>query len=114
MNDNLGPIERLADMFRRLDGVGKKSAMRYAFCVLDKSWRPYTPIDYRIANDMADYFAAFASIGIPAAAGLAEWKPLRNGNRQFMHFGDEPCAMCYVPEEHLDSVQKRGKPFPSV
>ena len=35
MNDNLGPIERLADMFRRLDGVGKKSAMRYAFCVLN-------------------------------------------------------------------------------
>lgn len=88
--------------------------VRYAFCVLDKSWRPYTPIDYRIANDMADYFAAFASSGFPAAAGLTEWKPLRNGNRQFMHFGDEPCAMCYVPEEHLDSIQKRGKPFPSV
>jgi len=29
------PLERLADMFRRLDGVGKKSAMRYAFCVLN-------------------------------------------------------------------------------
>ena len=29
------PIERLADMFRKLDGVGKKSALRYAFCVLN-------------------------------------------------------------------------------
>ena len=29
------PVERLADMFRRLDGVGKKSAMRMAFSVLD-------------------------------------------------------------------------------
>ncbi len=34
MNEHIEPLERLADMFRRLDGVGKKSAMRYAFCVL--------------------------------------------------------------------------------
>jgi len=33
----LEPLERLSDMFRRLDGVGKKSAMRYAFCVLNLS-----------------------------------------------------------------------------
>ena len=35
MDDNLEPLERLTDMFRRLDGVGKKSAARYAFCVLN-------------------------------------------------------------------------------
>jgi len=34
-SEHLEPLERLTDMFRRLDGVGKKSAMRYAFCVLD-------------------------------------------------------------------------------
>ncbi len=34
-SDHLEPLERLSDMFRRLDGVGKKSAMRYAFCVLN-------------------------------------------------------------------------------
>ncbi len=34
-SEHLEPLERLADMFRRLDGVGKKSAMRYAFCVLN-------------------------------------------------------------------------------
>ena len=33
--EHLEPLERLTDMFRRLDGVGKKSAMRYAFCVLN-------------------------------------------------------------------------------
>lgn len=31
------PLERLADMFRRLDGVGKKSAMRFAFNILQLS-----------------------------------------------------------------------------
>ncbi len=34
-SEYIEPIERLADMFRRLDGVGKKSALRYAFCVLN-------------------------------------------------------------------------------
>ena len=34
-SEHLEPLERLTDMFRRLDGVGKKSAMRYAFCVLN-------------------------------------------------------------------------------
>ena len=35
MAENLEPLERLTDMFRKLDGVGKKSASRYAFCVLN-------------------------------------------------------------------------------
>ena len=35
MAETLEPLERLTDMFRRLDGVGKKSAARYAFCVLN-------------------------------------------------------------------------------
>ena len=34
-SEYIEPIERLADMFRRLDGVGKKTALRYAFCVLN-------------------------------------------------------------------------------
>ncbi|MCR5682876.1 MAG: recombination mediator RecR, partial [Clostridiales bacterium] len=37
MAEVLEPLERLTDMFRRLDGVGKKSAARYAFCVLNFS-----------------------------------------------------------------------------
>ena len=35
MADNLEPLERLTDMFRKLDGVGKKSAARYAFNILN-------------------------------------------------------------------------------
>ncbi|MBQ7671445.1 MAG: recombination protein RecR [Clostridia bacterium] len=37
MADFIEPVERLADMFRRLNGVGKKSAVRMAFSVLDLS-----------------------------------------------------------------------------
>jgi len=35
MPQNIEQLERLTDMFRKLDGVGKKSAIRYAFCVLN-------------------------------------------------------------------------------
>lgn len=35
MADYPEQIERLADMFRRLDGIGKKTALRHAFSVLD-------------------------------------------------------------------------------
>ena len=35
MSEFTEPVERLADMFRRLEGVGKKSALRMAFSVLD-------------------------------------------------------------------------------
>ncbi len=37
MSSEIGPIEHLSDMFRKLDGVGKKSAMRYAYCILNFS-----------------------------------------------------------------------------
>ncbi len=37
MADYIEPINRLADMFRRLEGVGKKSALRMAFSVLSLS-----------------------------------------------------------------------------
>ena len=37
MADYIEPVERLADMFRRLEGVGKKSALRMAFSVLNLS-----------------------------------------------------------------------------
>lgn len=37
MAEYIEQIERLADCFRRLDGVGRKSALRMAFSVLDMS-----------------------------------------------------------------------------
>lgn len=37
MANYIEPVERLADMFRRLDGIGKKTAVRLAFSVLNFS-----------------------------------------------------------------------------
>ena len=37
MAETLEPIRRLADMFRRIDGIGSKSALRMAYCVMNFS-----------------------------------------------------------------------------
>ena len=87
---------------------------RYAFGTLDTSWRPYDEIDYRISDNMMDFFSNFTKNGVPAVDDLAEWKPIRGGNRQFMHFGDETCAMVDVPEDRLDAFQKLRRPFPNM
>ncbi len=44
MPDTLEPMERLTDMFRKLDGVGRKSAARYAYCVLN--FTPEEAVDF--------------------------------------------------------------------
>lgn len=37
MAEYIEPLQRLADMFRRLDGIGAKTAVRLAFCVMNFS-----------------------------------------------------------------------------
>ena len=94
------------------DGAYHACDVRYAFDTLDLCWRPFTEIDDRISRDMMAYFAYFAEHGVPAPAHLAKWEPLGKNQTQFLHFGDEPCAMVDVPEERLEAQQAKGKPFP--
>ena len=87
--------------------------VRYAFGSLDQCWRPFTGVDYRISENMMDYFATFAKTGKPDVPGLAQWKPLGKEQTQFLHFGDEPCDMVDIPTERLEAFQAKGKPFPT-
>lgn len=88
--------------------------VRYAFGTLEQCWRPFNEIDYRISENMMDYFTAFATTGKPEVAGLAQWQPLGEKQTQYLHFGDEPCAMVDVPVERLQAQQAKGKPFPTL
>lgn len=88
--------------------------VRYAFGSLDQCWRPFTEVDYRISENMMEYFAYFVRTGDPNVSGLAKWKPLGKEQTQFLHFGDEPCAMVDIPTERLEAFQAKGKPFPTL
>ena len=88
--------------------------IRYTFGTFDTCWRPFEETDYRISENIMDYFTAFAVTGKPQADHLPQWKPLGENQEKFLHFGDEPCAMVAVPTDHLTEVQAKNKPFPQL
>ena len=88
--------------------------LAYVFQTFHLSWRPYDDIDYCISNTIIDYFSNFVKTGNPNSGVLPEWTPISQNSHRFMHFGDSPCEMVQVPEEHLVSVQKQNKPFPGM
>lgn len=84
--------------------------IRYTFGTFDTCWRPFGDIDYRISENIMDYFTAFAATGKPDVPGLAAWTPLSQG--KFLHFGDVPCAMTDIPRDRLIATQALNRPFP--
>lgn len=83
MSDYIEPIERLADMFRRLEGVGKKSALRMAFSVLD-----FTEGEAR----------EFADAIIEAKTGVTLCKHCQNISVE------EECPICSNPKRDSSTI----------
>jgi para-nitrobenzyl esterase len=87
----------------------------YAFGSLDLNWRPFEEVDYRISENMIDYFANFIKTGNPNDGRLPEWSPITRDNRRFLHFGDEEASMCEPPAGKLAAaIQNTLKPFPGM
>ena len=88
--------------------------IRYAFGTFDTSWRPFEAVDYRISENIMDYFTAFATTGVPGVQDLAKWEPLGKDQTKFLNFGDAPCAMIRVPADRLIATQAKDQPFPKL
>lgn len=87
----------------------------YAFGTLDRNWRPFEAVDYRISEQMMDYFAGFIKTGRPGAEGLAEWEPLTDTYTGFMNFGEQLPAMCQPPVTRLAASDRNSlRPFPGM
>lgn len=87
----------------------------YAFGTLNRNWRPFTRIDYRISENFIDYFSTFIKTGAPGCEGLARWSPITADDPAFLHFGDDEPAMCYPPEDKFaTAIQNTLKPFPGM
>ena len=88
--------------------------VRYVFGTFDVFKYQFEETDYRISQNIIDYFTNFARTGNPNGEGLPTWEVMKGEVPQFMHFGDDPCAMYTVPTEPLEAFQKLGKPFPGM
>ncbi len=58
----------------------------YMFGQMDKCWRPFEPMDYKLSAQMIDYVANFVRTGDPNGENLPPWKPLSPRQRGFRLF----------------------------
>ena len=58
----------------------------YVFQTLDKCWRPLTEADTQLADQMASYWANFATTGNPNGDGLVKWNNFKKDSKFKMVF----------------------------
>ncbi len=73
-------------------GTFHTSEVPYIFGVLDRTRRPYTEVDERIARQLQDYWLNFIRSGNPNGCGLVRWPRYAPGDTQVMGIGDAPGA----------------------
>lgn len=56
-------------------GAWHSCDLLYAFSVLDRNWRPFEDVDYRIADEISNAFNAFVKSGDPNCEQIPMWKP---------------------------------------
>lgn len=66
-------------------GAWHSCDLLYAFSTLDKNWRPFEKIDYKISNEIAKSFIAFAKTGNPNCNAIPKWE---SGAKKIMTFSE--------------------------
>ena len=62
------------------DGAFHSAELWYMFHTLDRSWRPMTPADYVLADEVMDCWTNFAKYGHPNSPGKESWPPFTLAN----------------------------------
>ena len=68
------------------DGAFHSAELWYMFHTLDRSWRPMTEADYRLADEVMDSWTNFAKYGNPNKPGHEDWHPFTLTNPFVMTF----------------------------
>ena len=58
---------------KSLEGSFHSSELWYVFHTLGRSWRPFTPADYELSNQMVDYWTNFCKYGNPNGPAEGDW-----------------------------------------
>ena len=68
------------------DGAFHSAELWYMFHTLNRSWRPMTETDYRLADEMMDCWTNFAKYGNPNKPSCDDWQPFSLANPFVMTF----------------------------
>ena len=78
---------KVADTFSNIcwqpgthDGAFHSAELWYMFHTLDRSWRPMTEADYRLADEVMDCWTNFVKYGNPNGRSSESWKPFTLSN----------------------------------
>ncbi|MFO7302237.1 MAG: carboxylesterase family protein [Acidobacteriota bacterium] len=74
-------------------GAFHTSEVPYLLNSLFRSPRPFTALDYRIADLFSTYIVNFAETGDPNGVGLPEWRPVSTDRRETFEIGGRAGAM---------------------
>lgn len=67
-------------------GAWHSSELWYIMGTLRRCWRPWTEEDYKLSEQMLDYWAQFMKTGDPNKEGLPEWKPCSSKDNYIKEF----------------------------
>jgi para-nitrobenzyl esterase len=71
--------------------------VRYVFGTFDVFKYQFEETDYRISQNIIDYFTNFARTGNPNGEGLPAWQPTTPTQKQVLTLGEQPTAMKKAP-----------------
>ena len=77
------------------------SEVPYVFNTLNKSDRPWTAVDRKIADTMGAYWVNFMTHGDPNGKGLAAW-PAFDGKPVTMEIGDKYAPIAVADQAAID------------
>ncbi len=82
------------------------SELPYVFNNLDKSQRPWTPADRKIADAMSDYWVNFIRTGDPNGKSLEKWPAFNETSATTMELGDHMGPRPIATPEKLEALKK--------
>ena len=84
-------------------GARHACEIEYVFGALKSQPNPWEPVDFKISDAMASYWANFTKSGDPNGAGLPKWPAYDDGAVPLMmHFAEEIQAM---PQPHRERYE---------
>lgn len=85
----VGPDVKVNGVSPKELGARHACEIEYVFGALKSQPNPWEPVDFKISDAMASYWANFTKSGDPNGSGLAKWPVYEGTDPPMLHFGEE-------------------------